>query len=257
MKLIIGGLIVALFLAPDGLAQKRKKPTRTTRASRSAAAPKKEVPPMIGSQVVILTKNGDLIKGELLDLTAYSARIRAGKLESTIALDTITALSFDESAISASQTNQADAAMHADFGRDAERVLGEFKSAAANFTSGIDYTGYGHQLTDLRRTTERFIGKYGASENKTEARVVALLAGSLTDYTWARTIWTLKLGRASDGTVSESDSPAVADSLSLYPDLREMAASASRISGDKLIAGLWKKAAEKVERARAALSEPQ
>jgi hypothetical protein len=65
----------------------------------------------------------------------------------------------------------------------------------------------------------------------------------------------MKLGRASDGTVAEGDSPIIADLLALYPDLRTAAASGNRFTVDRLIAGLWKKAAEKVERARAGSSK--
>ena len=89
--------------------------------------------------------------------------------------------------------------------------------------------------------------KYGASEDAVEQRGAALAAAALTDYTWARTIWTLKFGYSGNTTVFETDSPAVGDALSLYPELRQTAASANKFSADKLINGLWKKAAEKVE----------
>lgn len=253
MKLMAIGLIVSLLAVSTDAAQRRKR--SSSRPAKPAET--KTTPPMVGAPIVIVTKNGDQIKGVMLDLTAFSVRLRSGKLESTIALDTITAISFDPSAVPASQPERTEAPMHADFGGDSERALSEFQSAAVGFKANTDYTSYGRQLTDLRRTADRFVGKYSASENETEARVVALLAGSVTDYTWARTIWTLKLGRTGDGTVSESDSPAVADAIALYPDLREMAASGNKLSGDKLIAGLWQKAAEKIDRARSTLAGPR
>jgi len=253
MKLITIGLIFSLLAVSTEAEQRRRKtPPRPAKQEEP-----KTTAPMVGAPIVIVTKNGDHIKGEMLDLTAFSVRLKSGKLESTIALDTITAISFDPSAVPASQPEKAEAPMHADFGGDADRALSEFQSAAAGFKADTDYTTYGRQLTDLRRTADRFVGKYSASENETEARVVALLAGSVTDYTWARTIWTLKLGRTGDGTVSESDSPAVGDAIALYPDLREMVASGNKLSGDKLIAGLWQKAAEKIDRARSTLAGPR
>ena len=87
-----------------------------------------------------------------------------------------------------------------------------------------------------------------------ESRSAALVAAALTDYTWARTIWTLKFGYSGSTTVFETDSPAVGDTLSLYPDLRQAAASENKLSADKLINGLWKKAADKVEILRALAS---
>ena len=129
-------------------------------------------------------------------------------------------------------------------------MLSQFNELASVLKSGSDYTEYGRQLGDLRRSAERFITKFSSGDNATEARVLALLTGALTDYTWARTIWTLKFGRSSDGTVSESDSPLLADVLALYPDLRTAAASGNKFSVDKLVGGLWRKAAEKVDRVR-------
>jgi hypothetical protein len=108
-------------------------------------------------------------------------------------------------------------------------------------------------LTELRRPAERFIDKNSISENQSEARVVALLAGALTDYNWARTIWTLKFGRSGDGSVFDTDSPAISDAVALYPDIRAAAASGNKFSVDRLVSGIWKKAEEKIERARSAL----
>ncbi len=243
MKLIVVSLILSLCLASTGAAQKSKKKRRTT---RPRPAPEKKVqPPIIGSQIMIITKNGDQIKGELLDLTAYSVRIRANNLESTHALDTIAALSFDSASVPNAKSGQSDSRMHPDFGRDLQESLKAFQSTVDQLKTGTDYAAYGRLLTDFRRSGERFIDKYSASENSTEARAVALFSGALTDYSWARTVWTLKFGRKSDGTVSEADSPAVSDALAVYPDLRAQAASGSRFSGDKIISSLWARAADK------------
>jgi hypothetical protein len=251
MKSIILTLIVILSLVFCAASQKPKK----TPAKRKPAAQKSNppagtnTPRVLGSTVFIVTKNGDRISGELLDLSAYSLRLRSDKLESTIALDTIAQLSFGETPSGdASRGDQSPA--RAKFIRDADVMLSQFNALASVLKSGSDYTEYGRQLTDLRRSAERFIARYSTSENPTEARVLSLLAGALTDYTWARTIWTLKFGRSSDGTLNESDSPLVGDALALYPDLRTAAASGAGLSVDKLVGGLWRKAAEKMDRAR-------
>jgi len=125
---------------------------------------------------------------------------------------------------------------------------------ASSLKPGVDYTEYGRQLSELRRAGERLIGKYSSTENPAEARVLSLIAGALTDYTWSRAIWTLKFGRSSDGTVAESDSPVVADAVALYPDLRTLAASGNRLSVEKLLSGIWRKASEKQDRARTLIS---
>jgi hypothetical protein len=140
--------------------------------------------------------------------------------------------------------------VRADFARDAEAALGFFQTLASSLKPGVDYTEYGRQLIELRRAGERFVTKYSSTENPAEARVVSLIAGTMTDYTWARTIWTLKFGRSSDGTVAETDAPVVADTLVLYPDLRALAAAGNRLSVEKLLAGIWRKASEKQDRAR-------
>lgn len=256
MKSITLTLIVILSLVSSAASQNRKK----TPAKRKPAAQKSKppagtnTPRVLGSTVFIVTKNGDRISGELLDLTAYSVRLRSDKLESTIALDTIAQLSFGETASGeAPRVDQSPA--RAEFMRDANVMFSQFNALASVLKSGSDYSEYGRQLTDLRRSAERFIAKYSTGENPTEARVLSLLAGALTDYTWARTIWTLKFGRSSDGTLNESDSPLVSDALALYPDLRTSAASGAGLSVDKLVGGLWRKAAEKIDRART-LSAP-
>jgi hypothetical protein len=184
----------------------------------------------------------------LLDLTAYSIRLRSDNLESTIALDTIAQLSFGDSVSTRPRVTQSEA--RADFLRDADVMLGLFSAMASSLKSGGDYTEYGSHLGELRRSAERFIARYSTGENPTEARVLSLLAGALTDYTWARTIWTLKFGRSSDGTVNESDSPLLSDAVALYPDVGAAAKIGDKLSVDKVVGGLWRKAADKLERAR-------
>src|SRR6185436_8727823 len=75
-------------LAATGSAQKRKKGTARRSQSRpTKVEPTKPTAPTIGAKIVILTKNGDQISGELLDLSAFSVRYRANNLESTMALE--------------------------------------------------------------------------------------------------------------------------------------------------------------------------
>ncbi|HVG21966.1 MAG TPA: hypothetical protein VNI02_23225 [Blastocatellia bacterium] len=258
MKTIPLLLMIFICVGPDAVAQKRKNQPparpRATPRERTAAQPGTNAPRMIGSTVVITTRNEDRITGTLLDLSAYSIRIRADRLESTIALDTIASISFGASAAAGPRVAQPVATVRPEFVREAEGAVSAFQSVASQLRTGADYTEYGRQLTELRRTAERFIDKNSVSDNQAEARVVALLAGALTDYTWARTVWTLKFGRSGDGSVYDTDSPAIADTLALYPDLRTATASGNKFSVDKLVSGLWKKAEEKTDRARAALS---
>jgi hypothetical protein len=87
MKPIVVLLTVLCLTAVLAISQKRKKPLPRSRATAKPSDSSK--PRMIGSTVVIMTKNGDRITGELLDLTAYSVRIKADNLESSIALDTV------------------------------------------------------------------------------------------------------------------------------------------------------------------------
>ncbi|HXU09537.1 MAG TPA: hypothetical protein VN743_11125 [Blastocatellia bacterium] len=256
MKSVIALVIVSLFAVSTAAAQKRKQPTsraRSTSNQPSGGAVNK--PRIIGSRVVIITKNGDRIEGELLDLTAYSARIRANSLESTIALDTVASLALSGAPAPSAQSEQAAGPVRPEFARDAEAALRFFQSLAANLKPGVDYTEYGRQLTELRRASERFITRYSATDNGSEARVVSLMAGALTDYTWVRSIWTLKFGRSSDGTIAETDSPIVTDTLALYPDLRTSSAEGARLSAEKLIGGVWRKAAEKMDRARTLVAQ--
>lgn len=256
MKPIVALLTLLCLTAVPASSQKRKKPAaRPHTASQPSDSTK---PRMIGSTVVIMTKSGDRITGELLDLTAYSVRIKADNLESSIALDTIASLSFSGSeAPNNERSERPIGPVRPEFARDAELPLGFFQTLASSLKPGVDYTEYGRQLPELRRATERFLSKYSSTDNPAESRAVSLLAGALTDYTWARAVWTLKFGRSSDGTISENESLVVTDTLALYPDLRGPAAAGARLSAEKLIGGLWRKASEKTDLARKLISPPR
>ena len=251
IKRIVALFLLAVILAGASPAQTRKKPRSKKPASKKAAPEEKPAPPpVIGSSVAVVTKNGDQVTGTLVELTAYSVRIKADNLESIINLDTISTIGFGGAAANKDQTPQR-ARPGADFTRYVETVLAAFQSLAAEIRGNTGYTEYGRQLTDLKRVADRFVVKFGSSEDPTESRSAAIVAAALTDYTWARTIWTLKFGYSGTTTVFETDSPAVGDTLSQYPDLRQAAASENKFSADKLINGLWKKAADKVEILRA------
>lgn len=255
MKPIVVLLTVLCFTAVPANSQKRKKPASRSHAAAQPSDASK--PRMIGSTVIIMTKNGDRITGELLDLTAYSVRIKADNLESSIALDTVASLSFTGAALPNERSDRPIGSVRPEFARDAELPLGFFQTLASSLKPGVDYTEYGRQLTELRRATERFLSKYSSTDNPAESRVVSLLGGALTDYTWARAVWTLKFGRSSDGTISDNESPVVTDTLALYPDLRGPAAAGTRLFAEKLIAGLWRKASEKTDPAKKLISSPR
>lgn len=259
MRSLIAIVVISLSTGLAAGAQKSKPKAsprpRATKSQPSTATLTK--PRIIGSSVVIITKNGDRITGEVIDLTAYSVRLRADNLESTIALDTIATLSFGGAAPPKPRIDQPVGPVRADFARDAEVATGFFQTLASSLNAGLDYTEYGRQLSELRRAGERLIAKYSSTNNPAEAQVVSLIAGALTDYAWARTIWTLKFGRSSDGTITETDSPVVADTLTLYPDLRASAGAGNRLSVEKLLAGIWKKAADKQDRARTLIAAPR
>src|SRR4051812_4974521 len=188
MKSICISVILTLSLGASAFAQKRTKPRAPSRARAAARDTASNntanKPRLIGSPVVIITKNDDRIAGTLLDLTAYSVRIRADNLESTIALDTISSLSFGAASPPRAAAQQVVPA-RAEFLRDADAVTNSFQAIAAQLRSNTDFTDYSRQLGDLRRAGEQFSARYGSTENPTEARVVALLACALTDYSWA------------------------------------------------------------------------
>jgi len=204
--------------------------------------------------VVIITKNDDRIVGTLVDLSAYSIRIKADNLESTISLDRIASLSFGGASTPA-RTVMASAPATGDFARNAAPIIGDFQAFANKLQQGTEINEYGRLLTDLRRKGEQFINRYGASDNATEARVLALLSAALTDYNWAQSIWKLRLNRSGDTTAYDTDTPALADALALYPDLRAAAAVGNKYSVDKVVSALWKKAADKTDRARSLVAD--
>ena len=250
MKALTTLLIALLFVISASAAQTRKKPR--PRAPRETTATPQAGPRIIGSQVTLVTKNGDKITGVILDLTAYSVRIRANNLESIIAIDTLASMTFGTASPPTQRAEQP--LVRPEFSRDSTAVLASIQTMVTQTNAGTDYTDYGRQLSELRRSVEQFIGGYSSSENSLETRVVALVAGALTDYNWARTVWNLKLGRTSDGSVNEAE---VSDLLALYPDLRASAANGSKLSGDKMIASLWRKAAQKSDRARTLIAQPR
>src|SRR5215216_2818408 len=159
MKRISLLLLICIFASSVAFAQKRKKQAPAPRPRERAVQPRTIAPRIIGSKVVIVTKNDDRIAGTLLDLTAYAVRIRADNLESTIALDTIASISFGSSSSALPRPTQASAPVRPEFIREAEPVVTAFQSVASQLRAGTDYTEFGRQLTELRRTAERFIDK--------------------------------------------------------------------------------------------------
>jgi hypothetical protein len=253
-KKIIILFILSLAFGSIAFAQKSKKsrPRPSTKQPASKPAPVTPAPPTapsIGSTVNILTKGGDKLTGQLLDVNAFSIRIRSNSLDSAIPVDSIAAIAFGSSKGIESKAEQP---IGENFIQDTNATADAFQTMANETKTGSDYTDYGRQLGELRRVADRFIQKYCTTGNATEARIISLFSGAITDYTWARTIWTLKLG--SDGLLSESEAPVIADSLSLYPDLRTVTANGNRFNADKLVGSLWKKASDKTERVRALLN---
>lgn len=251
-KKIIFILFLSLSISTIAEAQKGKRPRVAAKkpAAKSApATPTTPTAPVIGSVVNILTKGGDKLAGQLLDMSAYSVRIRSDNLDSSIPMESITSISFGN----AQPAESREKPVSENFTREANVTLSAFQTMTSETKTGSDYTDYGRQLTELRRTADKFIQKYSVSGNAMETRVVSLFSGAITDYTWARTVWTLKLG--SDGFLSESESPVIADTLTLYPDLRTATANGNRFNADKLVGSLWKKAAEKAERVRSLLTQ--
>lgn len=247
-KKIILLLIFSLSFCAFAQGQKGKKPRRTsTSKTTSKTEPVKTAAPtapVIGSTVNIKTVGGDRISGELLDLTAFSVRLRSNNLESVIPFESISTISFGGAKAADSISVQA---VSEYFSRDLVASLNAFQTMANETKTGSSYTDFDRQLIQLRRVADKFVQKYSATENPTESRIVALLSGAIIDYNSARTVWTLKIG--SDGTLSDSE-PIVADMLALYADLRATTVVGNRYNADKLVGGLWKKASEKIERIR-------
>jgi hypothetical protein len=235
--------------------QKReiKRPARRVGKPALASEPKAVIPPIIGSQIAVVTRDGKRITGQIVDFTALSVQIKSEAGPTTVPLDSVTSLTFAADA-PGPDAQSPKTSRHPNFTREVESVLSSLQDMEKAIEGGADYTDYGRQLTGVRRSVEHFTNKYAISEDETEARSAALLAAALTDYTWARTVWTLKLGHSAPTTLSASDSPVVADALDLYPDLRP-SAEAGAIPADKLIGGLWKKALANVDRARKLVSQ--
>jgi hypothetical protein len=249
---IIALLLVLLCITTAVDAQKRKTTRKKTTTTKSATAgsASASVPRIVGKNVILKTKNGDRITGTILDLNAYSIRIKSQNLETVQALDTLSSLSFEDAVTESSQASSTAGRSNPDFSSDSEVVLSMMQSLGDRVKYGVAYSDYGSQLSELRRASDRFIGKYSAADNAVEARTASLVAGAITDYTWARTIWTLKLGFSTTTIVRETDSTAIADALTIHPEMRSSASSGNGYSADKLISGLWKTASEKVEKAR-------
>ena len=225
-------------------AQKRKKVPTSSRSKIVKAEATKPIAPTLGTTVHILTKNGDKLSGELVDLTAYSVRYKANNLESTLPLESLASVTFGAARQTENKPEPTFSPVREVFRRDAAAVSDSFQSMAIETKGGSSYTDYDRQLMQLRRETDRFIQKYCTTENPTEARAVALMTGALIDYNAARAIWTLKIG--TKGMLAETDAPVVGNTLAIYPDLRTTTASGDKFSADKLIGNLWKKASEKV-----------
>src|ERR1044071_7998141 len=124
-------ILMSLLMNAAVMGQKRKKPRAPSR-SRSAAArtePSNIGPRMVGSTVIIITKNDDRIVGTLVGLTSYSVRIKADNLESTISLDRIASLSFGNPT-NPSRPAPSSAPLSSNFARDAGPVLDAFQRLA-------------------------------------------------------------------------------------------------------------------------------
>jgi len=257
MKRVVAVLIASLVLINPVEAQKKKRPAPKARP-KSAQRPATQKTPAsaarsIGAHVQIVTRNGDRLSGELLDLNAYSIKIRSEKLESSIPLDSVASLSFGDGS-SDGGSQQTAGQPSADFSRDAAFVLRQFGTVASNLKSGIDYGEFKQQAADLRRSVDRIVVRYAGTESVAELRVLSLLIAGSTDYDWSRSIWTLKFGRSSDGLAYDAESPELAAALSAYADLKTAASSGSKYAVEKVISGLWQKAAEKAERARSMIA---
>ncbi len=245
MKLLIAPLIVSLILIPAEAAQRRKRPV----PKKKPTPPAETIAPRIaGTPVTVVDKNGNELRGQVLDINAYSLKINSAGLVSTIAFETIHSLTFG--VVPQEAAKPAATLPRLDFQRDLDNLMRTIHSLTAVTKGSPDYTNYGNLLIELRRQAERFINKHSNTENVTEAMAVALIAGALADYTWARMIWTLKLGSTGNTLVSDNESAAVADAFALYPELRSSADNQNRVSADLIIGTLWKKAGEKIERIR-------
>src|ERR1044071_3498487 len=137
MKSFCSLIILTLCLSVAAEAQKRRKaPPRQPARQKASVDTSAAAPRIIGSQVTLITKNDERIAGTLLDLNAYSARIKADNLESSIALDTITSISFSGTVPRPVPVPVLSVAMRAEVPRDAESVIAAFQSLAGQLKNG-------------------------------------------------------------------------------------------------------------------------
>jgi len=249
MKRTIALTALILCLLTSVTASQKRKPLRRTRSApsrprKAAAAP----PAILGAQVMIATKTGEQITGQVLEVSPYGIRVKQDSLESTVPLESISLMRFGDAPAAAAAPVPA-SGHSPDFGREVESVMALFQAMDSATQSGTEYSDYGRRLIELRRATERFVGKYAGSDDQTETKMAALYAATADDYSRARTIWTQRLGQGPGATLSVSDSPAVADAVELYPELGQLG-SRSKLPADKLVAGLWKQASLKIIRGR-------
>src|SRR5262249_41680959 len=155
MKRVTVLAVVLILSALPVQAQKKKYPKTRPRTVHTPAANNTNASRIVGSHVVIVTKNGDHVAGEVLDLSVYSIRIRSDKLESTIAMDTIASVTFGDSPVPVAKPVMMPPS--SDFARDASIVLGSFQSVATSLQGGIDYTEFGREVTELRRMVDKFV----------------------------------------------------------------------------------------------------
>jgi len=230
----------------------KRPPTHKTKPAAPEAKGATTLP-FVGSQITLVTKDGKRTTGQVIDISDGAIQVKSDSGQAIIPLESLASISFGPTGVPAAGTAPA-TSRHPNFTRDVESVLSSFQEIEKAIEGGADYTDYGRQLTGLRRVAEHFVNKYAGSDDEVESRATALLSAALTDYTWARTVWTLKLGRTATTTLTASDSPVVADALDLYPDLRAQAGTTG-IAADKLIGGLWKKAVADVDRTRKLVSD--
>lgn len=243
--LTIGLLILAT--ASPVFAQKHR-PAKKKAPAKEAPA---EKPAIVGKQITVVTTAGEKITGAVEEFSDKGVKLGVNGQDKLISFETVATISFVDPP-AADAPEKPTTHPHPRFSRDAETVLSGFQAMEAEVRSAPDYTDYSRQLTELKRTSDKFVAAYSMSDDPTELRITALLSGAVNDYTWARTIWTLRLGRPANAAVSTSDSPVVSDALQLYPDLSPAAGTGA--SAEKLIAGLAAHAAGKVALARKLLN---
>lgn len=252
MKHTISLIAIFLFLTSSAASQKRKATSRGGSSPAGKSKPAPATPPIVGAQISIATKSGEQITGQVLEFGAYNVRVKQGDLESTVPLESVALMKFGDAPAAAAAPQPA--GHGPDFGQDSGSVMALFQAMDSATQSGTEYSDYGRRLGELRRATERFVSKYAGSEDQTEARTAALFSAALDDYSWARTIWTLRLGQGPGATIAAADSPAATDAVELYPELAKLGPR-NRLPADKLVAGLWKQASVKISGCRRILEQ--